>query len=158
MASHSEKAKDLFLSGCNCAQAVLCAFDDMTGLDNATAMRIALSFGGGLARMREVCGAVSGAAMVLGLLRGGCDPNNHEAKKAHYRLVQEFARRFKEQNGSIICRELLNGVGAPGNDPEKRDSGYYKKRPCPMLVDQAAEILDELLAETKNGSPFVEKY
>ena len=148
MSQHSDKAKDLFLGGYNCSQAILCAYGDMTGLDNATAIRIASSFGGGLARMREVCGAVSGAAMVLGLLRSDDDPSDHEAKKAHYHLVQEFARRFTELNGSIICRELLNGAGTPGNDPEKRDESYYKKRPCPLLVEQAAQILDELLAET----------
>ena len=145
MSEHSDKAKELFLNGCNCAQAVLCAFEDMTGLENETAMKLALSFGGGLARMREVCGAVSGAAMVLGLVKGGADPNDHAAKTAHYHLVQEFARRFKERCGSIICRELLNGAGSPGSDPEKRTEGYYKKRPCPEIVETAAVILDEML-------------
>lgn len=151
MTEHSEIAKELFLGGCNCAQAVLCAFEDMTGLDRDTAMRLASSFGGGLARMREVCGAVSGGAMVLGLVRGSADPADHAAKTAHYHLVQEFARRFREKNGSVICRELLNGSGTPGNDPEQRSDSYYRKRPCPMLVADAAQILDDLLCQSSIG-------
>lgn len=156
MIRHSEKARELFLSGYNCAQAVLCAYEDMTGLNRETAIRISSSFGGGVARMREVCGAVSGAAMVLGLLRGSGDPTDHAAKTAYYHLVQEFAARFSDANGSIICRELLDGSASPGSDPEKRDDSYYKKRPCPMLVEQAALILDELLNEGESDSPFVE--
>ena len=145
--THGEIAEKLFREGYNCSQAVLLAFNDVTGLDDDTAAKIAQSFGGGLGRMREVCGAVSGSAMVLGLLKGGNEPNNHEAKKEHYALVQEFARRFKEQNGSIICRELLSGVRTvEGLEPEKRTEGYYKKRPCPEIVRTAAEILEEMLA------------
>lgn len=146
MSDHAELARDLFLQGYNCAQAVVCAFGDVTGLDIDVAARIASSFGGGLARMREVCGTVSGAALVLGLVRGYSDPKDFEAKKAHYRLVQEFARRFSQQSGSIVCRELLSGISvAPGDDPEARTPEYYKKRPCPQLALQAAKILDEML-------------
>ena len=146
MTQHSETAKRLFLSGYNCAQAVLCAFEDVTGLERDTGLRLASSFGGGLGRMREVCGAVSGAAMVLGLVKGPADPADHAAKTAHYHLVQEFARQFRELNGSIVCRELLAGAGSPGTDPERRTQEYYKKRPCPELVAQAAQILDALLS------------
>jgi len=122
------------------------AFSDVTGLDKNTAAKTASSFGGGLGRMREVCGAVSGAAMVLGLTKGYADPIDREAKKAHYHLVQELAQRFKELNGSIICRELLEGCAAkPGRDPEERTESYYKKRPCAQLVTQAAEIVDDML-------------
>ena len=156
MTQHSTIAKELFESGCNCAQAVLCAFQDITGLDRETAMRLSSSFGGGVARMREVCGAISGGAMVLGLVRGPADPTDQAAKAAHYRLVQTFAERFKEQNGSIICRELLGGVGTPGREPEQRTQSYYQKRPCPLLVAQAAQILDELLSETENAPQIVE--
>ena len=145
MKDHSAIAKQFFLDGYNCAQAVLLAFGDVTGLETETAAKLASSFGGGLGRMREVCGAVSGAAMVLGIARGYADPTDHEAKKEHYRAVQEFAHRFKERNGSIICRELLGGVGAPGTEPEQRTAEYYKKRPCPELVARAAQILDEML-------------
>ena len=144
--THGEKAEQLFREGYNCAQAVLLAFGDITGLDDMTAAMLASSFGGGLGRMREVCGAVSGAAMVLGITKGYPDPADREAKKAHYKLIQDFCARFKEQNGSIVCRELLSGVKTTENGvPEKRTDEYYKKRPCPALVKQAAEIADEMI-------------
>ena len=143
---HGKTAEELFRKGYNCSQSVLMAFGDITGFDDDTAARLASSFGGGIGRMREVCGAVSGAAMVLGLVKGYSDPDDLEAKKAHYALVRTFADRFKERNGSVICRELLSGVQtSTGGDPEARTTEYYKKRPCPELVRQAAEILDELL-------------
>ncbi|MBR1532734.1 MAG: C_GCAxxG_C_C family protein [Ruminococcus sp.] len=146
MIEHGKIAEDLFRQGYNCAQSVLLAFSDITGLDDTTAAMLASSFGGGLSRMREVCGAVSGAAMVLGIVKGYSDPTDHHAKKAHYHLVQEFARRFKERNGSIVCRELLAGADASvGGDPAERTEAYYKKRPCPKLVRIAAEITDDLL-------------
>ena len=147
--NHGEKAEKLFLDGYNCAQSVLCAFEDVTGFELETAAKLASSFGGGLGRMREVCGAVSGASMVLGLTKGYCDPKDFEAKKAHYARVQEFARRFKEQNGSIICRELLSGVETEkGGMPEKRTERYYHKRPCALLCKCAADILDEMFTES----------
>ena len=150
MKEHGTIAEELFREGYNCAQAVLIAFCDLTGLEKETAAKTAVSFGGGLGRMREVCGAVSGAAMVLGLVRGCADPTDHAAKTAHYHLVQEFAQRFKEKNGSVICRELLRGVEVQsGTEPEQRTLEYYKKRPCPLLVRQAAEILDEMLTEKR---------
>ena len=133
--NHGEKAEKLFKEGFNCAQSVLCAFEDVTGFERETAMR-------------EVCGAVSGAAMVLGLAKGYSDPGDFDAKKAHYALIQEFAARFKEQNGSIICRELLSGSGASsGFTPERRTDGYYQKRPCAELCRCAAEIVEGLLTE-----------
>ena len=125
---HGDMAEKLFLEGYNCAQSVLCAFEDITGIERETAAKLASSFGGGLGRMREVCGAVSGASMVLGIVEGYYDPKAYDAKKAHYARVQEFAKRFKEHNGSIICRELLSGTGAAeGSAPEKRSEQYYKK-------------------------------
>ena len=143
---HSEIARQLFLDGYNCSQAVLCAFEDVTGLDRETAAKLSSSFGGGMGRMREVCGCVSGALMVLGMVYGYDDPEDHEAKKDHYALVQEFAAKFREENGSIICRELLEGVKTtPGGEPEARTDAYYKKRPCPDLVACAAQILDQML-------------
>ena len=148
MSRHADIARDLFLQGYNCSQAVVCAFEDVTGLDRETSARLASSFGGGLARLREVCGTVSGAAMVLGIARGYSDPRDYEAKKAHYALIQEFARRFRERNGDIICRKLLSGVQvSEGLTPEERTEAYYKKRPCPDLAYAAAQILDEMLAE-----------
>ena len=154
MTDHAELARSLFLQGYNCAKAVVCAFGDITGLDIDAAARMASSFGGGLGRLREVCGTVSGAALVLGIAKGYADPTDFEAKKAHYHLVQEFARRFREQNGSIVCRELLSGVSATsGGDPEARTPEYYQKRPCPNLAWQAAHILDEMLNESGEPSP-----
>ena len=148
MTDHAERARELFFEGYNCAQAVFCAFCDVTGLDIEAAARMSSSFGGGLGRLREVCGTVSGAALVLGIVRGYSDPKDYQAKKAHYALVQEFARRFREENGSIVCRELLQGVdAAPGNEPEARTPEFYKKRPCLNLAASAARILDEMLAE-----------
>ena len=143
---HAEKARALFLEGYNCAQAVVCAFDDLTGLDREVSARLASSFGGGMGRMREVCGTVSGALIVLGLLCGYSDPEDPKAKTEHYHLVQEFARRFREINGTIICRELLKNVKTkPGNDPEARTPEYYASRPCPRHCGEAAQIVDELL-------------
>ena len=145
---HGEEARRLFLAGYNCAQAVFCAFRDETGMDLDAAARLSSSFGGGMGRLREVCGTVSGALLALGILRGYADPQNPELKKAHYSLVQEYARRFRERNESIVCRELLKNVPVtPGGVPEARTPEFYQRRPCLRLVGQAAEILDEMLAE-----------
>ena len=144
---HAEKARALFLEGYNCAQAVMCAFEDLTGMDRETSARLASSFGGGMGRMREVCGTVSGGLIVLGILRGYEDPKDLKAKTDHYHLVQEFARRFRGINGTIICRELLKNVKTkPGNEPEARTPEYYASRPCLRHVGEAAAIVDELLA------------
>lgn len=146
MSVYGDKAEKLFREGYNCAQAVLIAFEDITKLDRTTAAAISSSFGGGLGRMREVCGAVSGSAMVLGIVKGNYNPDDNIAKTEHYHLVQEFAKRFKEKNGSIICRELLKGVNTVDeNAPEKRSKTYYKKRPCPIIVRDSADILADML-------------
>ena len=150
---HAEKARELFLEGYNCAQAVVCAFDDLTGLDRETSARLASSFGGGMGRMREVCGTVSGALLVLGLACGYSDPKDPKAKTDHYHLVQEFARRFREINGTIICRELLSGVRTkPGNEPEERTAEYYASRPCLRHVGEAAAIVDDLLSQREQAA------
>ena len=145
------RADELFRQGYNCAQAVLGAFSDITGFDLDASARMASSFGGGLGRLREVCGAVSAAALVLGIVKGYDSPTDRDAKKRHYALVREFAEKFKAKESTIICRELLTLAGLAveeGNDPEQRKEEYYLKRPCPRLVYEAAEILDEMLAET----------
>ncbi len=150
MTDHAGRAKALFLGGYNCAQAVFCAFTDVTGLDMTASARLSSSFGGGLGRLREVCGAVSAAAMVLGMAKGYDKPGHPELKKHHYELVRQFAARFREEGGSIICRELLSAAGLPveeGGTPEARTAEFYEKRPCPKLVWQAARILDDMLAE-----------
>ena len=152
---HSEKAAELFLSGSNCAQAVVVAFCDVTGLDPAFAAKMSCSFGGGMGRMREVCGAVSGMLMVAGLLYGYNDPGEKDCnKKAHYQLVQYLAGRFREEVGSIVCREILKNPPSDPN-PTPRTAEFYRIRPCARIVMTAARILDEYIAdhpmETDNG-------
>ena len=144
MSEHSDKAKELFKKGYNCSQAVFAAYADEMGLDFETALKIASSFGGGMGRLREVCGAVSGMFMVAGMKYGSTDPTDQGAKAEHYKLIQALAKRFEKENGSIICRELL-GLAVKNDDPqpEVRTEKYYKKRPCMELVERAAKILDE---------------
>ena len=142
---HRELAAELFLSGSNCAQAVVVAFCDVTGLEPSFAAKLASSFGGGMGRMREVCGAVSGMLMVAGLLYGYDDPGEHDAKKkAHYQLVQSLAGQFREEIGSIVCREILKNPPTDPN-PTPRTAEFYKTRPCTRMVVCAAELLDEYI-------------
>jgi len=144
--NHREIAQGYFKQGYNCAQSVAMAFCDVTGLEQKQAARLASSFGGGLGRMREVCGAVSGMAMVAGVLYGYDDPKVPDASGKHYALVQELAGAFKQAaGGSIICRELLGDKSAVTATPEPRTQEYYKKRPCVELVGIAADILDAYL-------------
>ncbi len=144
--SYEEKARRLFKEGYNCAQAVFMAFSDVTGIDPETAAKLSSSFGGGMGRLREVCGAVSGCFMVLGAVMGYGDSKDFEAKKKHYALIQEAAARFREENGSYICRELLGlGKGASAPVPEKRTEEYYKRRPCDEYVAVSARITEEIL-------------
>ena len=148
MSEYGGRAEALFYEGYNCSQAVFCAFCDRTGLSLDEAARLSSSFGGGMGRLREVCGTVSGALLALGMLHGYASPADPEAKAKHYRLVQEYARRFREKNGSIICRELLKDVPVtPGDTPEARTPEFYARRPCLRLAGEAAAILDDILKE-----------
>ncbi len=142
---HATYAAELFLKDYNCAQAVAVAFCDVTGMDPKLAARMAAPFGGGMGRMREVCGAVSGMLMVLGNLYGYDTPDSDEIKKKHYALVQELAGKFREENGSIVCREILKN---PPSDPtpSPRTAEYYAQRPCARMVYTAAKILEEYIA------------
>jgi C_GCAxxG_C_C family probable redox protein len=150
-----DQAKELFLNGYNCAQAVLCAFCEDMGMNKNTALTASACFGGGLGRQREVCGAVSAMCMALSLKYAPKDPTDHAQKMAFYARVQEICRRFKEENGSIICRELLGLDGNPNAvhgdphspAPEPRTQGYYERRPCPDKCKSAADILEKYLAE-----------
>ena len=144
--TRAEKAAELFLNGYNCAQAVAVAFCDLTGMEETFTAKLASSFGGGMGRMREVCGAVSGMLMVAGALYGYDAADDEVAKKAHYTLVQELAGQFREKAGSIICREILKN---PPSDPAPtpRTEAFYKDRPCARLVYLAAQILDAYIAE-----------
>ena len=144
------RAKSYFEQGYNCAQATLLAFGDLTGLDAELSAKLASSFGGGIGRLREVCGTFSGACMAFGMIRGAFDPADKEGKAAQYKTIQDLAARFREDNGSIICRELL-GLQEKKSDPtpDARTGEYYKKRPCAELCAYATQILEEKLAELK---------
>ena len=142
--NHSIKAAELFCNGCNCSQAVLVAFAEDCGLDETTAMKLSSSFGGGMGRLREVCGAVSAMFMVAGLLKGYTTEDGKEKKDAHYTLIQELAKEFTDIHSTYICKDLLGTLGkstSPVSDP--RTAEYYKVRPCVKFVITASEILDE---------------
>ena len=143
---HGMKAAELFLAGYNCAQSVAVAFSDVTGIDEKTAARAVSAFGGGMGRMREVCGAVSGMLLVAGLLYGYDTPGDDVSKKNHYARVQYLAGQFREQVGSIVCREILKNPPSDPN-PSPRTAEYYAKRPCARMVYLAGEILDRYIAE-----------
>jgi C_GCAxxG_C_C family probable redox protein len=148
MSKYEDKAKTLFKEGYNCAQAVVSAFSDELEIDKETVLKLTSSFGGGMGRLREVCGAVSGMFMVAGLLKGYVDPQNNQAKTEHYKRIQELARQFKEINGSIVCRELLGlSVKSESHTPQLRTEEYYKKRPCAKFVGDAARILEEMIRQ-----------
>ena len=150
MSEKSEKAKELFKSGYICSQAVLGVFCEELGLDFETAMKLASSFGGGMGRMREVCGTVSGMFMAAGLAFASASDSPLE-KGEHYKRIQELAKRFRDKNGSIICRELLQGIeSSTAPTPSERTQNYYKKRPCVELVGDSVEIFEEFLKESKS--------
>ena len=138
MKNHKELAKAYFLEGYNCSQSVLLAFHEELGLDKETAASLASPFGGGMGRLREVCGTVSGMFLVLGLKRGYKNPKDEQ--------VQELADLFRQRNGSILCRELLGlDHSSDPPTPSERTPEYYKKRPCKDLAADAAEILEQFL-------------
>lgn len=144
--THSEKAAELFLQGYNCAQAVAVAFCDVTGLDEKFTAKTISAFGGGMGRLREVCGAVSGMFFVLSCLYGYDTPGDDAEKMQLYARVQDLAAKFREKNGSIVCRELLENPPSDPN-PSPRTAEYYAKRPCVRMVMTAADLLDEFIAE-----------
>ncbi|MGN0242472.1 MAG: C-GCAxxG-C-C family protein [Lachnospiraceae bacterium] len=149
--NESKRAKlamDYFKEGYNCSQAVFLSFADCYDMDIETAKKLSSSFGGGMGRLREVCGAVTGMFMVAGMLYGYDSPTDQIAKKMHYARIQELAERFKQENRSIVCRELLGlSQKKESPEPELRTAEYYKKRPCVELVGMAAAIMEEYLWE-----------
>ena len=147
--TRKEKAISLFMQGANCAQAVAGAFADLMGMEEKAALRLSAGFGGGVARQREVCGAVSGMVMVAGALYGYDDLSDDAVKAAHYRLVRALCDEFRAQWGSIICRELVGAKKSADTapDPDPRTEEYYRQRPCARLVGTAAEILERYVAE-----------
>lgn len=145
---HSEKAVRLFAEGLNCAQAVFTAFSDVTGMDEELAKRLSSSFGGGMGRMREVCGTCSGMFMVAGIMYGKGTESDDKLKAQHYKRIQFLADEFRKEHDTIVCQELLKGLAVTSTPtPEKRTDEYYKVRPCAKFVRTAAEILDRYLEE-----------
>ena len=144
-----QRALALFKEGYNCSQAVALAFADMVGMDEKMLVRMTSSFGGGMGRLREVCGAVSGMFFVAGALYGYEEPGvvGQQEKAAHYTRIQELAAEYRTINGSIVCRELLGLEIAEADQPtpELRSAEYYKKRPCGQLVMLAATIMEEYI-------------
>lgn len=146
----AQRARQNFLDGYNCCQAVLLAFSDIFGIEEKTIATIASGFGGGMARMREVCGTVSAIGMAAGFISPAIRPKDMAERTANYALVQELAGEFRKENGSIICRELL---GLPARTeapaPSERTSEYYRRRPCPELVACSARIIARKLADAR---------
>ena len=140
----AEQAREYFTAGYNCAQAVFLAYRDITGIEEELAATISAPFGGGMGRLREVCGAVSGMTMVAGFLYPNFNPTDSQSKKDNYAAVQELAEKFRAENGSIVCRELL-GLTQKKDEPtpSPRTEEYYHRRPCAEYVAIAARIIGE---------------
>ena len=136
------RSVELFKSGFNCSQSVVAAFTHMYGYTDEQALRMSASFGGGIGRMRQTCGAACGMFLLAGLETGCTDPTNREGKAANYALVQELAEEFKKANGALICAELLglSDTASTPPTPEARTTQYYAKRPCSKIVEEAAKI------------------
>ncbi len=142
MTTNSEKAVKYFKQGYNCAQAVFLTYAPEYGIDEELALKLSSSFGGGMGRLREVCGAVSSMFAIAGL-KHGYSTINDEIKKEHYVLIQKMAEEFKSKHNTIICRELLNlEDGSSNPTPEKRTKSYYENRPCENFIMTACEIID----------------
>lgn len=160
-------AEDLFRKGYNCCQSVLLTFADVLELNKLASAKvlavIGSGFGGGMARMREVCGSFSAAVCLSGFISPANDPDVKDARKNNYALVQEFAETFKEKNGgSIICRELL-GLDRrikEGPTPSVRSEEFYRKRPCPGIISETAGMVAEKFIELagKDETPQREYY
>lgn len=144
-----QRAVDNFMEGYGCCQSVVAAFADIYGLDDTLAKKVAAGFGGGVGRMRMMCGAVSGIVMLVGLDCGQTDGSDREGKSACYKVVQELLGRSKEENGSLICAEILGLKGyekaACSYQASARTAAYYKRRPCAAKVESAARIFADYL-------------
>lgn len=144
-----ERAVSLFKSGYNCSQSVVAAFADLYGFTEEQALRMAASFGGGIGRMRQTCGAACGMFLLAGLETGAVRADDREGKGRNYDVVQQLAAQFREENGSLICAELLglDRKAATPPTPEARTAEYYRKRPCSMMVETAARLFARFLEE-----------
>ena len=139
-------AQELFKQGYNCAQSVFCAHCEKVGIDFETGLKLTSSFGGGMGRLREVCGGVSAMFMLVGLKKGYISPNDDAAKEKHYAKVQELAQKFEDKFGSIVCRNLLGlPDGKSEAKPSKRTEQYYQERPCEEFIKFASELIEKEL-------------
>ena len=146
MKDYSKIATDNFRQGYNCAQSVLLAFAEEVNLDKETALKLSSSFGGGMGRLREVCGALSSMFMIAGFLKGYTDFDNDDLKAKHYELIQSLAEKFRAKFGTYICRELLElPEGKESPVPSKRTEEYYNSRPCEEFIKYSAHIIQENL-------------
>ncbi len=146
MGIYADRACNNFREGYNCAQSVFLAFSDKLGFDKETALRLSSSFGGGMGRLREVCGAVSSMFMIAGMLKGYTTPADDDIKAKHYELIQSLAKEFKSKHETIICRELLGLEESEFSPiPEKRTEKYYQERPCENFIRLASEIVENRL-------------
>lgn len=144
--SRSILAKGYFEQGYNCCQSVVLAWAEDIGLSDEAALRLSSAFGGGMGKMREVCGALAGSFMVAGMKKGYVDPDAGEDKEALYRLVQDLAEAFRQKHGSILCKDLIGEDYTPGDaKPRKRTSAYYESRPCTAIIEDTVRLLDEKL-------------
>ena len=146
--NREDRAEELFRQGYNCSQSVFAAFSDIIGMTVEEAAKIASPFGGGFGKQREVCGAVSGMVLLAGYLKGYSDPKDGESKKELYALIQKMCAEFKEQKGSIICRDLLKlRAGEDAAGPAVRTEEYYRSRPCAGACRAAAKIAEKYLLQ-----------
>lgn len=155
--SRADYAESLFRRGCNCSQSVFVAFADLYGIDFEMAMRLSASFGAGIGRMRETCGAACGLFMLAGLYDSATMPEDRNAKNRNYKLVQQLAQEFVKRNGNLKCSVMLGSLAEKtiSSTSEERTPDYYRKRPCPHIVNQAAQIWEEFIRE--NGLTAGEK-
>ncbi len=148
MGKRADEAYGLFMQGYTCSQSLFAAFADIFGFDRETALRTAAGLGGGIGRMREVCGVVTAASLVIGLMYGATDGSDKNSKAFTYEKVREFAERFRKEKGTISCRELLGlDKAEESHIPEERTAEYYAVRPCPEITRTAALILEDMVAE-----------
>ena len=146
--NRADRAEELFRKGYNCSQSVFAAFSDIVGITTEEAAKIASPFGAGFGKLREVCGAVSGMTLLAGYLQGYSDPEDYESKKKLYELIQKMIAEFKQKEGTIICRELLNlKEGKDPAEPSVRTEDYYNSRPCIGACRVAAEIAEKYLVK-----------
>jgi C_GCAxxG_C_C family probable redox protein len=147
MSNRTQKAKEFFLAGYTCSQAVLMAFAEDVGLEESLAAKISCGFGGGMGGLRNVCGAVTGMFMVANMMYGFETPDNANHKTEHYAAIRELATAFTNEYDTLICKDLLASLpGKLSENPSLRDDEYYKVRPCALYVEKAVAILEEYMA------------